>query len=138
MVQRFGQTAKTAASPMINMITFKRILHATTMAYIVIGMFYFYMLSDFSYTVYAQNVSYYSFDKGMAFLLVLCIIFPLREVFKEWICIGSFFVIRSLWEILAIKDYATATRPSIIFVLFIFATLCLIIILLMKIKRRQK
>ena len=138
MVQRLRQAAKTTTSPMINMITFKRILHAVAMVHIIVGMFYFYMLSDFSYAVYEKNISYFAWDKGKDVLLILCAMFPLFEVRKEWAIIGFFFLIRLGWEIAAVNDYATASRPSIIFVLFIFATLCLIIILLMKIKRRQK
>jgi hypothetical protein len=103
----------------------------------MIGMFYFYMLSDFSYTIYAKNVSYYSFDKGMAVMLMLCIIFPLKEVWREWLCVGAFFAIRLLWEMLAIQDYASASRPSIIFSLFFVDVLCTIIIFIIRITKTK-
>lgn len=119
-------------------MTFRRVLHAFTMTFIIVGMFYFYQLSDFSYDVYQHdNQTYYAFTKWVDILLMLCIIFPLRELKNAWVCIGTFFAVRLLWEILAVKDYATASRPSIIFILFLSDLLCLIIILIIQIKRNR-
>jgi len=123
---------------MINLVTFKRVLHAVAMVYIIVGLFYFYRESDYNYFFYSKDLSYYAWDKGKDVLLILCMLFPLFEVRKEWAVICGFFLIRLGWEIAAVNDYATASRPSIIFILFLSATLCLIIILLMKIKSRPK
>jgi hypothetical protein len=113
-----------------------RILHSFTICYIMVGMLYFYMISDFNVKLWHDEQAYYVFAKGIDLLLILCILFPLREFFKAWLCVGFFFVVRELWEILAIRDYATASRPSIIFILFIADTLCLILIMLTQ--TRQK
>lgn len=124
---------------MITGVVFRRFLHAFTMIYIIIGMFYFYMLSDFSYTIYAKNVNYYVFAKSYEVLLMACIIFPLKEAFWQWVCLGSFFVvIRLPWEVFAIKDYAKANRPSIIFSLFCIDVLCMIIILIIQVTKNRK
>lgn len=122
---------------MITSLKFKRFLHVFSIAYIIIGFLYFYMLSDFSFTDYSHNVFYHSFDKGLSVLLMLCIACPCIEFKKEWLCICCFFLLRLLWEALAIKDYVTASRPSIIFCLFLADILCTIIIFLLRIKKTK-
>ncbi len=115
----------------------RRILHSFTMSYIVFGMLYFYMISDFHLSLWYRDKIYYVYAKGIDFFLILCVAYPLSEFKKGWLCVGAFFVVRCLWEILAIKDYANASRPSVIFLLFIADTLCLIAIMIMQIKRQK-
>ena len=119
-------------------ITYKRFLHAFTMTFIMIGMFCFYMISDFHIDMWKSDNTYYAFAKIVDILLILCILNPLREVWREWTCIGTFFAVRALWEILAVQDYSSANRPSIIFSLFCIDILCLISILIIKITKTRK
>ncbi len=114
----------------------RRILHAFTMTSIIIGMFYFYMISDFHLFLWYKDRNYYIFVKGIEFFLILCVAYPLQEFKKMWLCMGAFFVVRCLWEVLAIKDYASASQPSIIFILFLADTLCLVLIMVMQIRRK--
>lgn len=112
-------------------MTGRRVLHAFAMTFIMVGMFYFYITPGYPTDIY------FSFAKLVDILLILCVIYPLRETKSAWVCIGIFFAVRLLWEILAVKDYATANRPSIIFILFLSDLLCLIIILIIQIKRNR-
>lgn len=123
---------------MINSITFKRLLHAITIAYICIGMFYFYQLADFHPQEYGVNAYYHLYNKGMDFLLICCIIFPLQEVRYEWLCLAGFFLIRIVWDFFAIQDYARANMPSIIFLLFCADVLCVIFIFILRIIKTKR
>ncbi len=130
----FRQTSQQAAASMIA----KRILHSFTMGYIMFGMLYFYMISDFHLELWYSSNTYYIYAKGMDFFIILCCCVPLKEFLRGWICIGAFFVVRCLWEVLAIKDYASASRPSIIFILFLSDLVCLLLIMIMHIRNNRK
>jgi hypothetical protein len=123
---------------MITNLQIRRILHAFTIMYILVGFLYFYYQADFVTNEYHDSKTYYIFDKGMAGLLVLCICFPCFEFKKEWFTLGLFFVCRLMWEWLAINDYVAANRPSIIFILFIIDVLCIITLFILRITKTKR
>lgn len=98
----------------------RHILHSTTIAIILMGLLVGYAKSDYSYDpLNLWNRCYYVWDKGVQALLILCVIFPVKKFNIAWTAVGVFFAIRLVWEWGAIQDYRTASRPSIIFSLFL-------------------
>lgn len=86
------------------------------------------MDADYNYDPYGLwNRYYYVWDKVLAALIVLCVVYPEKFYKWNWIVFFSFMVVRASWEVLAIEDYSNASRPSIIFLLFIGNTICCII-----------
>lgn len=110
----------------------RKILHSLTMTIILFGLLIGYVKSDYNYDpISLWNSYYYAWAKGIDILLMLCILFPCREFKKAWWCMVCFFVVREVWQVYAIDDYATASRPSIIFLLFLtdIFVICTIMIL---------
>lgn len=98
----------------------RKYLHPLTMTVIIIGLLIGYGKADYNYDPLSLwNKFYYSWAKGVDLLLILCILYPERGYKYAWVSLGVFYLIREIWEVLAIKDYATASRPSIIFSLFL-------------------
>lgn len=88
-----------------------------------------YLKADYSYDpANIYNRFYYAWSKTVDVLLICCAIYPAHRFKTTWIILCCFYLIRLVWEVLAIEDYATATHPSIIFILFNVAALCIIII----------
>ena len=110
----------------------RRILHAATIIYFIVGMFYFYLMPGYPTGIY------FVFAKLFDLLLILCIIYPLSEFRYAWFILSIFFAVRLLWEIPAIRDYEAASRAPIIFSLFLCNVLCLISILSVKIIKNRK
>ena len=101
-------------------------LHCLTIVYFNVGMLFGYLQGDYGYNPLDwYNKLYYAWDKGLTFMLVLCLMYPLKEMKRFWTIVLCFCGIRLLWEVFAIQDFASASRPSIIFVLFILDLLCI-------------
>lgn len=98
----------------------RNILHSLTITIILVGLLIGYAKADYSYDpLNLYNRYYYGWNKGIEVLMALCISFPSKQYKTVWLLVVCFFCLREVWEIYAIQDYATASRPSVIFTLFL-------------------
>ena len=112
-------------------------LHPITIAYIIIGLLIGYGKADYDYNPLGLwNKFYYAWAKGVDVLLILCILYPEKEYRYAWISMGGFFLVREIWEVGAVKDYASASRPSVIFSLFLLEIVMICFIMFKKPAKR--
>ena len=117
----------------------RNLLHSFTISIILIGLLIGYAKADYNYDPFSLwNRYYYAWDKTKDIFLVLCVIFPLKSMKWPWVLIGFFFFIRSIWQIFAIQDYSTASRPSIIFSLFLVEIVVICFIMFFPLVKRIK
>lgn len=101
-----------------------KIIHQITIAIILLGLLVGYGKADYNYDPYGLwNSYYYVWSKLVDLLLILCILNPAKELRVAWVSIAIFFLIRLVWQFFAIKDYVGVSRPSVIFLLFLFEIL---------------
>ena len=117
----------------------KNIIHSLAISVILIGLLVGYAKADYNYDPFnLWNRYYYAWDKGKDILIILCILFPSKWFKWSWVVVGLFFVIREVWQVYAIKDYATASRPSVIFSLFLLDIFVICIIMLSSPRNTKK
>lgn len=97
----------------------RKIMHSLSITLILMGLLIGYAKADYNYDPWSLwNQYYYLWDKGKDILIVLCVIFPCNKFRWSWVAVGIFFVVREVWQLFAIKDYSSSSRPSVIFLLF--------------------
>lgn len=109
----------------------KHFLHSFAITVILSGLLLGYMKADYSYDPYnIYNKIYYVWAKFVDILLILCILNPLKYYTRQWYVVICFYCVRLIWQLFAINDYATATRPSYIFILFLICVICIMVLFL--------
>lgn len=117
----------------------RKYLHLITVAFILMGLLIGYGKADYDYDpLNLYNQYYYIWDKTKDVLVSLCVIFPFKDAKVAWVSLVLFFLIRAIWQIFAIQDYANANRPSIIFLLFLTEILVICIIMFYHIIKKIK
>lgn len=101
-------------------------LHSGTIVFIMCGLFVGYLKANYDYDPLSfYNKYYYIWAKTVDVLLLLCVLNPMKHYRKYWAFVIFFMGIRCVWEIFAIQNYTEASKPSIIFILFLICTVCL-------------
>lgn len=100
-----------------------------TIAVILIGLWIGYVSADYYDGRWMEY--YYLWDKGKDVLLLLIPVQFVSKKLKIILCsMVVFFLVRFVWQMFAIRDYATASRPSIIFLLYILEMIMVLGIIL--------
>lgn len=127
------------ASSKASQTIMKCFLHAFALAWGHLGLWVGYMNADYNYDPYGLwNSCYYGWDKGLSVLIILCAVYPVKFYKWSWLCFCLFMVIRLVWQVWAVQDYATASRPSIIFILFCINCVCVTVTVIYQLIRWQK
>lgn len=115
----------------------KQFLHSFTLVWAHLGLWIGYMSADYNYDPYSlSNKYYYTWQKALELLLTLCAFLPYKPYKWLWLCFCLFMGVRLLWEYFAIQDYATASRPSIIFLLFITNCACVTVMMFIQLRHQ--
>ncbi len=123
--ERWGQTAGKATKTLM----WKYFLHAFTLVWAHLGLWIGYMSADYNYDPYSlSNHYYYVWAKSLELMTIICLLNPVKYYKWHWLCFCLFMVIRLVWDIFAIQDYSTASRASIIFILFLINCACVILV----------
>ena len=102
------------------MIMWRHYLHSGAIGFIISGLFLGYAKAVFNFDPWGLcNSCYYVWAKAVDLLLIMCMLYPMHYYRPHWVAIGSFFAIRIAWEAIAVNDYAAASSPEIMFVMFI-------------------